>query len=72
MIGLSMGVKTAYMAEINLLELNEAMARGRTYMKQDHGCVEDDYHYKVRGTGREGLRCPVAEGMCRMAETMKA
>ena len=25
----------------------------RSDIHEDHGCVEDDYHHKVRGTGRE-------------------
>lgn len=30
----------------------------RSDIHEDHGCVEDDYHHKVRGTGREGLPLP--------------
>ena len=33
MKGFNMGVRTAYTAEISLLELNDAIALGRTYMK---------------------------------------
>lgn len=64
-----MGVKTEYMAEINLLELNETMAWGQTY--EDQSCTGNGHHCKIRGTGEEGFLLPSGWGNVQ-EETMKA